>query len=422
MGEKPLDPRIGRYIDAVRGMQHGRFDMQIAPGPPDDVGALGRALVEMAQGLARRIGESARIAELAEKVNAGLMLGDVLGHVFDSFRAVIPYERIGFSVLDRDQTLVRAVWARSVAGPIMIPPGYRARLDGSSLRSILETGRPRILNDLTAYLAEHPHSESTRLIVTEGIRSSLTCPLVAAGHPVGFLFFSSVATNTYADAHVEFFERIAGQLAVILEKGRLYEELAETKRELEEANRKLHELAARDGLTGLPNRRSLDERLDSAWRRAMRTGNSIALVLADVDHFKAFNDAYGHQLGDECLRRVAGALADELKRPDDFVARYGGEEFLVVLENTEAPAALAMAERLRASVEALGMPHVRSDAAPVVTVSLGVSATRPGRDSTPPDLLAAADRWLYRAKAAGRNRVAPPPRITAEVVSDASPA
>jgi diguanylate cyclase (GGDEF)-like protein len=374
----------------------------------------------MSQTLVRRLTESARIAELAEKVNAGLMLGDVLGHVFESFRAVIPYERIGFSVLDQDQTMVRAVWARPVAGPVMIPPGYRARLDGSSLRTILETGRPRILNDLPAYLAQHPQSESTRLVVAEGIRSSLTCPPVAAGHPVGFLFFSSVATNTYADAHVAFFERIAGQLAVILEKGRLYEELAETKRELESVNRKLHELAARDGLTGLPNRRSLDERLDAAWRRALRSGSPLALVLADVDHFKSYNDAYGPQMGDECLRRVASALADELKRPDDFVARYGGEEFLVILENSDTAAALGMAERLRLAVESLRMPHGRSDAAPVVTVSLGVASTRPNRDALPADLLAASDRWLYRAKSAGRNRVAPPARLTTELLGDRS--
>jgi diguanylate cyclase (GGDEF)-like protein len=144
----------------------------------------------------------------------------------------------------------------------------------------------------------------------------------------------------------------------------------------------------------------------------------IALVLADVDHFKHYNDAYGHQLGDECLRRVAAALADELRRPDDFVARYGGEEFLVILENTDTAAALGMAERLRARVESLAMPHGRSDAAPVVTVSLGVAATRPSRDALPADLLAAADRWLYRAKSAGRNRVAPPARLTAEILGE----
>jgi diguanylate cyclase (GGDEF)-like protein len=406
LSEEGPDRRISRYTDLARAIGRGEYDARVPDGGDDALGELGRALGEMSAAIRRRVEERARLAELADKVNAGLTLEDVLGHVFESFRSVIPYQRIGFAALDEDRSTLRAVWARSAVGPMSMPIGYRGRLQGSSLSRIMETGRPRILNDLPAYLAEHPSSDSTRLIVAEGLRSSLTCPLIASGHAVGFLFFSSVASGTYADVHVGLFERIAGQLAVIVEKGRLYEELARTKRDLEAANKKLHELAAQDALTGLPNRRSLDERLEEAWRRAVRTRAPLALVLADVDHFKAYNDANGHQLGDDCLKRVAAAFAEELKRPDDFVARYGGEEFLVILENMDAAGAIGMAERLREAVAALGIPHLASAPAGMVTVSLGVAATNPRRDGSATDLLAEADRWLYRAKSAGRNRVA----------------
>src|SRR5512140_1984315 len=161
-------------------MERGSFDVRLPLEAQNGLGELSLALCSMAESVGRRIDEAARLSDLAQKVNAGLMLGDVLGHVFASFRSVIPYERIGFSVLDEDRSHVRAVWARSLAGPTRLPPGYHARLSGSSLQKILETGRPRILNDLPAYLEDHPGSESTRLILAEGIRSSLTCPLVAS--------------------------------------------------------------------------------------------------------------------------------------------------------------------------------------------------------------------------------------------------
>ena len=161
------------------------------------------------------------------QVNAGLVLHEVLDHVYDSFRSIIPYDRIGFSLIEEKDTSVRAHWARSAAPEMKLCAGYSAPLQGSSLQTIIDTGRPRILNDLRQYLADHPDSESTALIVEEGMRSSLTCPLIALGKPIGFMFFSSMRPHTYADLHVELFLQIAGQLAVIVEKSRLYQQLLE---------------------------------------------------------------------------------------------------------------------------------------------------------------------------------------------------
>jgi diguanylate cyclase (GGDEF)-like protein len=175
---------------------------------------------------------------------------------------------------------------------------------------------------------------------------------------------------------------------------------------LEEANRKLERLSFLDGLTNIANRRRFDEYLAVEWRRAQREQAPVSLILADVDFFKGYNDHYGHEAGDEVLKRVAAALDATVGRPADLVARYGGEEFVVVLPGTDTPGAALLAERLRAGVAALEIPHAHSRAAGHVTISLGVATLVPAREGAPEGLLTAADQALYEAKREGRNRVA----------------
>ncbi|QDF97412.1 diguanylate cyclase response regulator [Azoarcus sp. DD4] len=178
-------------------------------------------------------------------------------------------------------------------------------------------------------------------------------------------------------------------------------------RKLDDANRELTRLSAVDGLTGIANRRRFDESLLREWRRAARGGLSLALLLVDVDSFKQFNDGYGHQVGDECLKAVARTLEQKLRRPTDLVARYGGEEFAAILPETSESGALAVAEAMRAGVEGLSITHRFSSAAPVVSISIGVATLIPprGDDNGFIALLKAADEALYQAKAVGRNRV-----------------
>jgi PAS domain S-box-containing protein len=185
------------------------------------------------------------LADLAAGVDAGLLIEEVLDHVFETFRTVIPFERIGCALIEDGGRTLRSVYARSLASEIELPVGYSGPLKGSSLQSVLETKRPRILNDLEAYLREHPDSESTQRVVAEGIRSSLTCPLISMGKPVGFLFFSSSRPRTYSDLHVETYLGIAERLSLILEKGRLYQELTETKHQLEMRNELIQDLFRR---------------------------------------------------------------------------------------------------------------------------------------------------------------------------------
>jgi signal transduction histidine kinase len=221
-----VDDRIIKYREAAAAMKQGRFDISLPLGD-DEVGQLGKALLELERVLECQFEQMQMLVQVTEKINAGLMLDEVLNHIYESFRPIIPYDRIGFSLLEENGTLVRARWTRTEAQEVKLPVGFATRLEGSSLQRIIETGQPRILNDLEAYLREHPESESTRLIVQEGIRSSLTCPLIAMGRPIGFMFFSSAVPHTYQDAHIELYLQIAGQLAMIVEKSRLYQQLVE---------------------------------------------------------------------------------------------------------------------------------------------------------------------------------------------------
>lgn len=171
----------------------------------------------------------------------------------------------------------------------------------------------------------------------------------------------------------------------------------------------LHNLAAIDGLTGVANRRTLDDRLQLEWKCCQRAATPLAFVLGDIDYFKRFNDTYGHQKGDDCLRAVASALSRAVFRPADLVSRYGGEEFAVIMPNTDLNGARAVAERICEVVRQLDIPHATSEVCPSVTMSLGVGAIIPNSDSSLAQLIGAVDAALYRAKHAGRNCV-----VTAE--------
>ena len=176
-------------------------------------------------------------------------------------------------------------------------------------------------------------------------------------------------------------------------------------KKLEAANIKLKKLSFIDGLTGIANRRIFDEFLEKEWRRPLRNRKQLSLIMIDIDFFKKYNDTYGHQAGDDCLKQVAKTLSGVLKRPGDLAARYGGEEFAIILSETDSVNAKKLAEKARMELESLNMPHKNSENADYVTISLGTATTLPHRDLSIEDLLHAADKELYRAKNKGRNRV-----------------
>lgn len=174
-------------------------------------------------------------------------------------------------------------------------------------------------------------------------------------------------------------------------------------RQLEAANEVLRRLAALDGLTQLSNRRRFDEYLSQEWQRMARDQNHLCLILCDIDFFKLFNDTYGHQAGDECLRQIAQAIASSAKRPADLAARYGGEEFAVILPYTDATGGAKVAQTISQQVKVLQIEHGSSPVSRYVTLSLGVASIVPWPGALPETLVASADKALYQAKASGRN-------------------
>lgn len=199
----------------------------------------------------------------------------------------------------------------------------------------------------------------------------------------------------------------AGFLLVLLliEGSQSYSRLFRLSIELEKANATLHELSIRDGLTGLVNRRSFDQTLEDQITIAQRHGRNLALVLCDIDSFKAYNDHYGHLSGDETLKQVAACLAACCRRGGDLAARYGGEEFALILPDTDLAAASSLAEAARESVLKEKIPHVKSAVSALVSISAGVASFSAEHARTAVELIDLADKALYRAKQGGRNRV-----------------
>lgn len=218
--------------------------------------------------------------------------------------------------------------------------------------------------------------------------------------------------------------QVGTRLYLAIDAGPIYDDegrliaVVETLRDMtvqQEAQMELQRLATRDSLTGIANRRSFDDTLAAEWLRGIRDAKPLSLILIDVDHFKHYNDHFGHQGGDECLKAVAGTIGTSCLRSSDLAARYGGEEFTAVLPGTSAAGGMIVAERIRAAVAAHALPHPGNDARGHVTVSVGIATLIPSRDRAPEDLIAAADAALYRAKREGRDRVvaAEPPRLAA---------
>ena len=239
--------------------------------------------------------------------------------------------------------------------------------------------------------------------------SLLAMPIFAGGSARAMLLLENrLSRGAFTAERLSTVALIAGQLAVSLDNAMVYASLerkvAERTEALAIANARLERLAVTDTLTGLANRRRLAEILDAEWRRAVRYRTTLAVAMIDVDHFKGYNDHYGHAGGDECLRRVALSLAESV-RNTDYLARYGGEEFMVVLPETDLAGALIVAERVRANIEILAEPHAVTPRG-IVTVSIGISAVEPSVGQSVDDLVKAADVQLYNAKREGRNRVA----------------
>jgi diguanylate cyclase (GGDEF)-like protein/PAS domain S-box-containing protein len=236
------------------------------------------------------------------------------------------------------------------------------------------------------------------LFLKAGFKSAHGLPIYADGQILAVLIFLSLKQRPRNARVMDLTQAVASQLSSFMLR-------KQTEQALTRANTELQRLATLDGLTQLANRRKFDEYIHTEWRRALRDGLPISLLLCDVDHFKRYNDCYGHQAGDACLRWVAHALESQAHRVTDLAARYGGEEFAIILPNTDLAGALAVAEHAAHAVRELTIPHEGSLVSDFITVSIGVASTIPQAGTLPTRLIAQADRNLYQAKAKGRNCV-----------------
>lgn len=203
---------------------------------------------------------------------------------------------------------------------------------------------------------------------------------------VGILFFRSVfATSVY----------LQNQNTI----------LSETSAQLKTVNSELENLSYMDGLTGVSNRRRFDETIETEWMRGARDGSPLSIVFIDIDYFKLFNDTYGHDEGDKCLRQVAGELSKAVGRSSDLLARYGGEEFVAILPNTDLESAVGVANAFSRAIEKLKIEHISSEISDHLTISIGLACTTPTKDSYSNELLKSADENLYEAKRSGRNKI-----------------
>lgn len=395
--------RCTEVLDLLPGVASLATDALELPG---DLARLGRAISALSDRLVREKEREAMLSTVSDRVLQGVLLHEVLDHIYESFRTLIPYDRIGCALLEDDGQVLRAQWARSEFVQSRLPQGYAARMEGSSLRSLVDIGTPRIIDDLEAYAAVRPRSHATRLILEEGVRSSLTCPLISHGHPVGFLFFSSRQKNSYSLEHSEVFQRLAGLLSGVVERSATYDRLAASNSALRLAQEALQQQATHDSLTGLLNRGAVVGALETMLTRAKRRQREGAVILLDIDHFKSVNDTHGHLAGDAVLREVGRRLA-RLTRAGDSVGRYGGEEFLVCLDECTREGAGHVADRLCASIRAT--PVVIGAVSIDLTVSAGVAQRRDLGTQTVESLVGDADAALYEAKRQGRDRVVESP-------------
>jgi len=221
--------------------------------------------------------------------------------------------------------------------------------------------------------------------------------------------FKPIEESRILLSKIKVFIELYAQRKKLIEQAQILEakvkELDQIKQELESANARLREQSYVDVVTEIPNRNKLDQYSKKVWEEAIREQKPVSMIMIDMDYFKKYNDNYGHIEGDKCLKKVAKAIQETLKRPVDFVARFGGEEFVVILPNVESDAAKIIAEDIRKNIEDLKITHYFSKISPYVTVSCGITSIIPTEADSIERVLNRADKALYLAKTQGRNRV-----------------
>ncbi|MEM9508475.1 MAG: diguanylate cyclase [Cyanobacteria bacterium P01_E01_bin.35] len=342
------------------------------------------------QQLIRRAASDRLLTQITQKIHASLDLDQILQATVAEVNQVLQAEKIQISRVEPNNQLKLLFESRLSKNyfscEIDQSPKLPVVLFQTSLTQ-LAAGQIVIQDNVNSFN------------ITSTSCSSLLIPIISEQKLWGLISVEQCSSvREWTTEEIKLLERVTMELSVAIKQAQLYQEL-------EKANLELAKLSVIDGLTKIANRRKFDQYIAAEWTRLAREQNPLSLILCDIDHFKLYNDTYGHQAGDRCLQKVAQAIEKVVKRPADLVARYGGEEFVIVLPNTPAAGAKYLAQQLLLQIQSLKLPHINSSVDLYVTLSLGIACCIPQPNSNFSALIAAADRGLYQAKATGRNRV-----------------
>lgn len=327
------------------------------------------------------------LSNSAAALNSTLKFDDVLDLIIDNVGLVVPHDSANVMLLDPDTDIVSLACHRGYVerGAEDNDMKQQFSLDAMPLLAdVVRTGQPLVIPDTYA------ESKWTIVQASKWVRSYLTVPIQIQKRTVGFLSLDSETAGFFNHDHAERLQAFANHAAIAINNAHLYKEI--------------HELAITDAVTNLHNRRYFDDVLEKEYSRHSRSNAELSLLILDVDHFKAFNDAYGHIRGDECLRQIARTIEKSVSRPPDVAARYGGEEFVCLLPETDLEGAKTVSEKIRRGVMDIAIPHGYSSVAQVVTISIGVATVMCKKDGLSSEIVAKADEQLYLAKSRGRNR------------------
>jgi diguanylate cyclase (GGDEF)-like protein len=351
--------------------------------------------VQLKEELQKQATRQKLVMDIAHKIRESLKLSDILNTTVTEVCHLINADRVflfRFNEEWQGEIVIESVVdpELSILGEWIDEPCFRTQYV-----KYYRQGRVRAINDITKAGIAECH---LKLLQHYQVKSNLVLPVVYQEKLWGLMIAHQCREIRYwQESEINLLSQIATQAAIAIHQGEIYEQLTQ-------ANLELEKLSSLDGLTQIPNRHRFDIYLQQEWKRGIRSKEELSLILCDVDHFKWYNDTYGHQAGDLCLQKVAKAISNTVQRPADLVARYGGEEFVIILPNTHEKGALHIAETIRSQVKELAIPHEKSSHQ-VVTLSLGVATLTPNPSITSEVLIQSADQALYQAKAQGRDQV-----------------
>lgn len=392
--------------DQVTGFQVGAVDYITKPIQQEELLArvtthltvqnLQKQLREQNWRLQQQMARERLVAAMQERIRQSLNLEEILNTTVKEVRQFLQTDRViiyQFQANNRGLVAVESVgvgWKSIVKQTILEP------CLGEKGLQFYREGNTRAISDIYSYDLPQCHID---LLRNFEVRANLVVPIRQGEKLWGLLIAHHCSKRRHwQQAEIDLLKQLVTQVSIAIQQAQLYEEL-------KEANEKLHRLASLDSLTQLANRRRFNTYLNEEWECLLEQNLPLSLILCDIDFFKLYNDTYGHLAGDFCLQQVAKAIQGAVNFPAALVARYGGEELAVILPSTKVEDAFCVAEEIRQAVKALQIAHVKSPISRYLTMSLGVATTVPSLKSFPEELIAVADKALYRAKEEGRDRV-----------------